>query len=72
MVSTQLPRILFVDDEPLWLSSWMRHLKRSKYMYQLELAATAPQAREYMSLQEVDVLVTDYNMPHVDGSRLLD
>ncbi|MCA9039691.1 MAG: response regulator [Planctomycetaceae bacterium] len=72
MVKAHLPRILFVDDEPLWLSSWMRNLKRSRVPYELELATDAAEALQILREQEIDVLVTDYRMPGIDGGQLLE
>lgn len=61
--------VLFVDDEALILQTIQRILRSSD----LEVL-TAPGAREAMALldtRRVDVLVTDIDMPEMDGLELI-
>jgi len=64
------PRILFVDDEPLILSS----LKRvaSKLDAEIITAQSGALALEILSKSPVDVIVSDMKMPKMDGIQLLE
>lgn len=64
------PRILFVDDEPLILSS----LKRvaSKLDVDIVTAGSGALALEILAKQPVDVIVSDMKMPEMDGIQLFE
>lgn len=64
------PRILFVDDEPLILSS----LKRiaGKLDAEIITAESGALALEVLSKFPVDVIVSDMKMPKMDGIQLLE
>lgn len=64
------PRILFVDDEPLILSS----LKRvaSKLDAEIITAQSGALALEILSKSPVDVIISDMKMPKMDGIQLLE
>jgi two-component system repressor protein LuxO len=70
MQYTSKPRILFVDDERLILSS----LKRiaSKLDAEVFTALSGDLALELLAESSVDVIVSDMNMPKMDGIQLLD
>lgn len=62
-------RVLFVDDEAqiLQLLSWMMQ----KQAWHIEYALGGQQALQVLARVSFDVLVTDLNMPIVDGVKLL-
>jgi CheY-like chemotaxis protein len=63
-------RILFVDDEPFLLdifSLWITGAKRDL----ISTAADGLQALEMMAENEYDLLVTDVNMPRLNGVDLV-
>ena len=62
-------RILIVDDDPL-VPQTLRILL-SKHGYDVEATATAEEAFARMDAQMFDLIVSDINMPGVDGFGLL-
>jgi DNA-binding NtrC family response regulator len=70
MAYTNKPRILFVDDERLILSS----LKRiaAKLDAEVFTALSGALALELLAETSVDVIVSDINMPKMDGIQLLE
>jgi CheY-like chemotaxis protein len=65
------PTILIVDDEPLFRSSVVDALATVFPAYSVHEAGNGREALELMSQSPVDVLVTDINMPVMDGLRLM-
>ena len=61
-------RILLVDDEVTLLRAFGRALGRSSLVTEAHCAAAA---KEALAAATFDVVVTDYNMPGVDGIALL-
>lgn len=61
--------ILFVDDEPQILKSLRRLFGNSPYT--TLFAENAKEALEFMSQNEVDLIITDIRMPDMDGFQLL-
>ncbi|MCB1742539.1 MAG: response regulator [Gammaproteobacteria bacterium] len=63
-----MPRVLVVDDEP--------HITRvlkmglSKHGYEVVVAYDGEQAQARLEEQHFDVVITDLNMPRVDGEDL--
>lgn len=67
-------RVLVVDDEPEIIELCEKSLARlSKEPYGLQLCFTTDpiEAIELANRQPVSLLVTDLNMPHMDGLTLL-
>jgi len=62
------PRVLLVDDDPAMLRLLARWLERAGY--RVGQAADGRQALEAIEAQCPDFLVTDWEMPHVDGLEL--
>lgn len=61
-------RILLVDDEPHVIRVIKLALDRKGY--QVDVARNGEQALEKLHAQTYDVLITDYQMPRMDGQRL--
>lgn len=62
-------RLLLVDDEPNILASLRRVFQRENY--ELLFAATAKEALAIMEKQPVELIMTDFMMPGMNGSELL-
>ncbi len=63
-------RILVVDDEEDILSSLKTHLELDGYG--VDVASTAASALEKIRLAKVHIVLTDINMPQMDGIELLE
>ncbi|MDJ0762036.1 MAG: response regulator [Myxococcota bacterium] len=65
-----LRNILFVDDEPLILRAFARDLNKSAV--DVTLARTAAEALELLKRQSFSVVLSDFQMPGMDGIALLE
>lgn len=65
-------RILFVDDEPMVLQGLQRSLRSMRAEWEMEFAASGPEALATMARSRFDVVITDMRMPGMDGAQLLD
>ncbi len=63
-------RILAVDDEEDILMALQTHLEMDGY--QVEIAASAQEALEKINEQTFQIILTDINMPKMDGLELLE
>jgi DNA-binding NtrC family response regulator len=68
----RLPHILFVDDEPRVLSGLRRMLRPNRNRWDMEFVEGGVAAVETLRTDHVDVLVSDYRMPEMDGAQLLE
>jgi DNA-binding NarL/FixJ family response regulator len=64
-------RVLLVDDERLLLVSLTRALKVQRPDWVIDTASDGVQAMALLRSQPVDILVTDIQMPGMDGMALL-
>jgi HD-like signal output (HDOD) protein len=64
-------RILFVDDEPSILAGLRRMLRSRQGMWDMRFVEGAAAALELMDREPVDVVVSDFRMPGLDGGQLL-
>lgn len=64
-----LPVILLVDDEDELRDLWHMSIS-TEVEAQFILAANGEQAIEILKLNHVDVIVSDYRMPHKNGGEL--
>jgi DNA-binding NtrC family response regulator len=62
-------RVLFVDDERLVLEGLHDSLRR--YAFHIESASSADEGLEILSSKEIDVVVSDEQMPGMSGSEFL-
>ncbi len=62
-------RLLVVDDEPILLELVVRRLERMSY--QVVAANSGIKALEILQEHEIEVLVTDYRMPGMDGCEII-
>jgi len=63
-----MKRILIVDDEPYVIRVMRLALERSGY--QVDAVANGMQALEYLEEQHPDVMITDIDMPQLNGKDL--
>jgi putative nucleotidyltransferase with HDIG domain len=64
-------RILFVDDEPMILNGLQRTLRRMRHEWEMMFVSSGPEALQILDANPMDVVVTDWKMPEMDGSQLL-
>ena len=69
MVSTPIPRLLVVDDEPDLRTLYELTLLRLGY--KVEAVETVAEARELLRTQAFDVLITDMRLPDGTGLELV-
>lgn len=63
--------ILFVDDEPNILEGLRNLLRRHRHKWNMTFAAGGPAALALLNAQNFDVIVSDMQMPGMDGAALL-
>lgn len=64
-------RVLFVDDEPRVLAGLRRMLRPRQGVWEMHFAEGVATALEIMDQELVDVIVSDFRMPGLDGGQLL-
>ncbi len=62
-------KVLLVDDEPSLLRSLQRLLRRNGF--EVEMASSGQAALEILETKPVDVILTDFKMPGMNGADLL-
>ena len=67
-VAVRAPRVLLVDDDPAMLRIVSKWLERSGY--QVETVGDGEQAMAALEGECPDFLITDWEMPHLDGLEL--
>jgi YesN/AraC family two-component response regulator len=63
--------VVIVDDEAMitdLIESYVRFASRKSNIHTFNDSVAA---KDYIAHNEIDVLITDYKMPHVDGLQLL-
>jgi len=64
-------RFLLVDDDPLMLRSMGRLLRRAHSDWEIATAESGQEALLELDSRSYDVVVTDLQMPNMDGMALL-
>ncbi|MFQ5430200.1 MAG: response regulator [Phycisphaerae bacterium] len=64
-------RILFVDDEPNVLQGLKRLLRPMRREWEMTFCPSGPEALEKLAEARFDVIVSDMQMPGMDGAELL-
>ena len=62
-------KLLIVDDESALLQLVVRRLERLSYL--VCSAGSGPEALDILRREEIDVLITDFKMPGMDGCELI-
>jgi putative nucleotidyltransferase with HDIG domain len=65
-------RVMFVDDEPFALEVLQRVFEPMRNEWHMEFVTTGPEALERMGQLKFDAVVTDLNMPGMNGAELLE
>ena len=66
-----MKNLLFVDDEPKVLQGLQRQLRPMRNDWDMHFVEGGTQALEFMATHSVDVVVSDMQMPGMNGSQLL-
>ena len=66
-----MKRVLFVDDEPNVLEGLKRMLHPFRHEREMKFAASGPEALEILAGTPAEVIVTDMQMPGINGGVLL-
>lgn len=64
-------KILFVDDEPNIIDALKRMLFTMDNEWEMNFVLSGHEALKILQLNEMDVIITDMRMPHMDGAQLL-
>lgn len=64
-------RVLLVDDERLLLALMTHALRAKRPDWEVQTARSGLEAMEHLKSRQVDILVTDVQMPGMDGMALL-
>jgi DNA-binding NarL/FixJ family response regulator len=70
-VVAALLRVVIVDDDPAVLRSFKRAIKVRRPAWEVTTLSNSQQAIEHLENGGCDVLVTDYEMPDLNGVQLL-
>jgi putative two-component system response regulator len=63
--------VLFVDDEPNVLDAYRRTLRSHEQVWKMKFLSRARKALTYLADHEVDTIVTDVQMPEMDGLEMI-
>lgn len=64
-------KVLLVDDHEMMLDGIKAILERELEWELIQTAASGEEALEYLKRQPVDLLITDYSLPEMDGLTLV-
>ena len=67
----RVPRILFVDDEPLILSMIPHVITHFRGNWQIETASSGQQGLDRLANTSFDIIVSDLSMPQMNGMEFL-
>ena len=63
-------RLLFVDDEESYRNAFLRAMRKEK-QFLVETAANGREALQVLKVAKADIIITDMQMPEMDGIALL-
>ena len=63
--------VVHVDDDPALLDLTATYLEREDEAFNVTTMSTGSDAREYLASNSVDCIVSDYEMPEMDGIEFL-
>ncbi len=63
------PKVLLIDDEPYWLETLSDLLTR--WHFRAKTAHSPSEAMKMFSAEEFDVVITDFEMPEMNGAQLI-
>lgn len=66
------PRVLFVDDEIYWLNAIRRISRHQKLDWTLEFVESPTLALSMIGQEHWDAVISDYNMPGMNGAEFLE
>jgi len=66
-----LPKFLFIDDSPAVLDGLRRQLHAFHPIWDLTFCQNVVEAIEYINTYSFDAVITDINMPNIDGEVLV-
>lgn len=67
-----MPYIVFLDDDPRFLSGMRRALNKHKREWNLEFVTSAEVAFSRFDGRRIDILVSDHDMPGVKGDTVME
>ena len=60
-------RCIAIDDEPFALMQMSAYIERTPFLQLIASCRSAQEAAEWLSIQEIDILFVDINMPDLNG-----
>lgn len=69
-MSDGAPRILIIDDDPLWREMLIHYLKPAGY--DVSVAASGTEGLRQVILDRPDLIICDIGMPHGNGYEVVD
>lgn len=64
------PKVLVIDDEPYWLETLSDLFTR--WHFRTKTAHSVSEAMRMFSEEEFDVVITDFEMPEMNGAELIE
>jgi len=65
-------QVLCVDDDPQYTDLTQTYLQRQSETFTVDVVNSGSAVLEYLEQQDVECIVSDYEMPQMDGLELLD
>jgi CheY-like chemotaxis protein len=66
------PMLVFVDDEPMLLTSLRRLLHRQRQVWEMYFVSSAAEALAFLQTHHVHLVVSDLRMPGMNGAELME